>query len=251
RIADILATWDRAIEQTERLIEKKEELKKGLIEELVTGKKRFPGFNGEWGEYELGDIFSFLKTSSFSRKELTNDEEEGNALYFHYGDLHTGFKSNVVNCEEEQVPLVKSDRKLPEKVELLKDGDLIVADASEDYEGIGSSIEIEGIGEKTAIAGLHTLALRDSEGVTVKGFRGYILNSREVRIKLIKASTGSSVFGLSKRNLSKVRVRLPSKEEQIKIVDIIKYLELNFEKSKKKLKILKSEKQGLLNSLFS
>src|SRR5699024_10855374 len=54
-IASILSTWDKAIELKEKLIEQKKEQKKGLMQKLLTGEVRLPGFNGEWKEIRLGD----------------------------------------------------------------------------------------------------------------------------------------------------------------------------------------------------
>jgi type I restriction enzyme, S subunit len=56
RIAEILSTWDRAIETTEKLIANSEAQKKALKQQLLTGKKRLPGFKEEWGIRKLGEI---------------------------------------------------------------------------------------------------------------------------------------------------------------------------------------------------
>ena len=56
RIAEILGTWDRAIETTEKLIAASEAQKKALMQQLLTGKKRLPGFKGKWREVPLGDL---------------------------------------------------------------------------------------------------------------------------------------------------------------------------------------------------
>src|SRR5690606_11602708 len=57
RIAEILSTWDSAIEQTERLIDAKQRRKKALMQQLLTGKKRFAEFEGEeWRHATLGKI---------------------------------------------------------------------------------------------------------------------------------------------------------------------------------------------------
>ena len=45
RIAEILSAWDRAIEQTRKLIDAKRRLKQGLMQQLLTGRMRFPGFD--------------------------------------------------------------------------------------------------------------------------------------------------------------------------------------------------------------
>lgn len=56
RIAELLGTWDRAIEMQKQLIEKLELRKKGLMQQLLTGKKRLPGFTGEWKKVRLGGV---------------------------------------------------------------------------------------------------------------------------------------------------------------------------------------------------
>ena len=48
KIAQILSTWDKAIETLEALIAAKEKRKKALMQQLLTGKKRFQGFSGKW-----------------------------------------------------------------------------------------------------------------------------------------------------------------------------------------------------------
>jgi type I restriction enzyme S subunit len=54
RIAEILSTWDRAIETTEKLIANSEAQKKALMQRLLTGKKRVPGFSGAWEHHAFG-----------------------------------------------------------------------------------------------------------------------------------------------------------------------------------------------------
>lgn len=55
-IAGVLSAWDRAIEQTTALIAAKQRLKQGLMQQLLTGQRRFKGFKGEWRECHLGDV---------------------------------------------------------------------------------------------------------------------------------------------------------------------------------------------------
>lgn len=56
KIANILNTWDKAIEKQMQLIEKFELRKKGLMQQLLTGKKRLPGFSGEWKKCSIKDF---------------------------------------------------------------------------------------------------------------------------------------------------------------------------------------------------
>ena len=60
KIAAILSTWDCAIEGTEKLLANSQQQKKALMQQLLTGKKRLPGFTGEW---KLSPISAFIKES--------------------------------------------------------------------------------------------------------------------------------------------------------------------------------------------
>ncbi len=70
RIAEILSAWDRAIETTEKLIANSEAQKKALMQQLLTGKKRLPGFSGEWTKGKFGDIAKIRKGKALSSKDL-------------------------------------------------------------------------------------------------------------------------------------------------------------------------------------
>lgn len=70
KIAQILSTWDNAISATERLLENSQQRKKALMQQLLTGKKRLPGFEGEWEEQVLYVLCS-IKTGK-------KDVNEGN-----------------------------------------------------------------------------------------------------------------------------------------------------------------------------
>src|SRR5690625_800202 len=56
-IANCLSTWDSGIEKLTQLIQAKKQQKKGLIQQLLIGKKRLTGFEGAWEKVELGDLF--------------------------------------------------------------------------------------------------------------------------------------------------------------------------------------------------
>ena len=65
KIADILSTWDRAIETTEALLATARTQKRALMQSLLTGKRRFPGFEGQqWKEVRLGDLCEIRRGAS-------------------------------------------------------------------------------------------------------------------------------------------------------------------------------------------
>jgi type I restriction enzyme S subunit len=56
KIAQLLSTWDKAIETTEKLIENSKAQKKALMQQLLTGKRRFPGFKEKWDWVKLSTL---------------------------------------------------------------------------------------------------------------------------------------------------------------------------------------------------
>lgn len=60
KIAEILSTWDTAISTTQKLIAQLQLRNKGLAQQLLTGKKRLRGFEGEWEEYKVSDLFQMV-----------------------------------------------------------------------------------------------------------------------------------------------------------------------------------------------
>lgn len=69
KIANILSTWDKAISHTQALISRLQDRKKGLMQQLLTGKTRLKGFSGDWEEVQLGDIADRITTKN---KELND-----------------------------------------------------------------------------------------------------------------------------------------------------------------------------------
>ena len=74
KIAEILSLWDKAIEQTKELIAYKEKQKKGLMQALLTGKKRLNGFTDEWKTVKLGEVFNYEQPNNYIVKN--NDYEK-------------------------------------------------------------------------------------------------------------------------------------------------------------------------------
>lgn len=73
KIAEILGTWDEAIEKLSSLIEQKKLLKKGLMQKLLTGKVRLPGFTQPWKEVKLGELIKQKKIVIEKGKSLTSE----------------------------------------------------------------------------------------------------------------------------------------------------------------------------------
>ncbi|MFL0078158.1 restriction endonuclease subunit S [Tenacibaculum maritimum] len=156
----------------------------------------------DWEVVAFDKIFTYYSTSNYSKAQMSEVDEVG---CIHYGlihaipntqyDLNNGIKYYVTS---EQA-----------KYEYVRNGDVIMVDASEDLEGINKSVEVFGIGDKKYISGLHTYLLRDKKGLLADKFRGIVLNSQFVKNQMLQLAVGMKVFGVSKTQLAKVKILLP------------------------------------------
>ena len=91
----------------------------------------------DWEVERFDYVFELFSTNSFSRDNLTYNKTLNEVQNIHYGDIHSKFKSEILDCEIERLPFIKDKLILNQKFNFLKDGDLIITDASEDYAGVG------------------------------------------------------------------------------------------------------------------
>ena len=212
-------------------------------------KLRFPEFNDNWETLKLGDFLEFISTNSFSRAKLNLDD--GKVKNIHYGDIHTKYPT-IVDVEKEEIPFINinEDTSKFKKEQFCKDGDLIIADASEDYADIGKAIELINV-NIDLVAGLHTILARDKSNKTATGFKGYLFLTDDLRKKIKINANGISVLGISKNNIANLDVRLPSKEEQEKISSFLRAIDKKIELLEKKHLLITYEKEYYLNLFFN
>lgn len=221
--------------------------KKNLIPEL-----RFPEFveEGEWIMTSFSKLYSFKITNSFSRDKLNYDK--GTVKNIHYGDIHTKF-STLFDITKEIVPYLNSDVSIDgiDEDNYCAKGDMVFADASEDLDDIGKSIEIINLNNERLLAGLHTFLARQIEPKLVVGFGGYLFKSNSIRTQIKRESQGAKVLGISKGRISDIKIYYPeNKLEQQKIAACLTSLDDLIAAHRQKLELLQDHKKGLLQNLF-
>lgn len=253
KIADFLSAVDKKIQLLTRKKELLEEYKKGVMQKIFSREIRFKDENGreftDWEEKRLGDILNFFTTNSFSRNDLTFINS--GVKNIHYGDIHTKFKSRV-NTAKEDIPFIKSEislGKFPSDSYCLE-GDIVIADASEDYTDIGKAIEIIEIGLDKVLAGLHTIHARDISRVTAIGYKSYLFQTYKVREQIMKQAQGISVLGISKKSIANVLVDLPCLDEQTMIVNLLSSLDQKIQATQSQISLTQQFKKGLLQQMF-
>lgn len=198
-----------------------------------------------WRVERFGDVFDFLSTATYSRDIL---KESGEVQYLHYGDIHTKYNFHLDFTKNNLPFITEIERR---NYPYMKNGDLVLADASEDYDGVGKGVEIKNLGDSKAISGLHTFLLRDKDSNFVLGYKGFIPSCDVVREQFYRFATGTKVYSLSKESLSNVKVLIPPKEEQKAIADCLSTWDEAIEKQTKLIAAKQQRKKALMQQLLS
>ncbi|MFB6307290.1 MAG: restriction endonuclease subunit S [Flavobacteriales bacterium] len=233
RIADILATWDRAIEQTERLIEKKEELKKGLIEELMTGKKRLPGFSWEWKKWKIRQLSGYEKITITPSKQPRE-------VFAYY--------SIPAYMEKEQPFYINGDEIKSEK--LIINEDVIL------FGKLNPRVwKVWFVGEARSNK---MIASTEFVPVEIPNYIDRRFIYYKLKTKIIKSLVRNMVSGstgshqrISREDFLSLKVDYPPFEERSEIVKILDDIHKEVSDLKRELFLIKEEKTALLKNLLN
>ena len=218
----------------------------------VAPKLRFPEFRDDppWLAPAFADLYSFKRTNTLSRDKLNYGT--GAIRNIHYGDIHTKFKP-LFRMGNEYVPYINLDASANgfDDDAFCEEGDIVLADASEDLDAVGKAIEVVSLDGERVVAGMHTILATRLGSVPVVGFGAQLFQSAAVRTGIKKEAQGAKVYGISAKRVSAVPVPIPPTEvEQQKIADCLGSLDDLIEAEGWKLEALRQHKQGLMQQLF-
>lgn len=248
-IAEALSDVDELIDSLENLIEKKKAIKQGAMQELLTGRKRLPGFKGEWLEKSLGDLFYFYGGVSASRDMLSTV----GYCYLHYGDIHSAKKPFIHTSEDYSlIPKFNVNLRKISVNSLLSDGDVVFVDASEDDEGASRHIVVRNPQNLPFISGLHTIVAKEKNSDLTHLYREYCFQTKLIKDQFKHLAAGTKVTGISKGNISKIELRFPADRlEQEAIATILSDMDTEIETLTQKLEKSRQIKQGMMQELLT
>lgn len=200
---------------------------------------RFEGFTNDWVQRNLGEVVQKVKSYSLSRDVETEDDT--GFEYIHYGDIHTQ-KADVIDGNTKLPSIVPGD------YDLVQVGDVIVADASEDYLGIAEPAVVVNKPTQNLVAGLHTIAIRPN-GIHPL-FLYYLLHTQLFKHFGYRTGTGLKVFSISYPNLAKFTFAMPTLDEQEAIANTLRDMDNLIAANQRKLDLLKEQKKGYLQKMF-
>lgn len=232
KIANILSTWDKAIEKQRRLIEKLELRKKGLMQQLLTEKKRLPGFSGEWKKIAIKD-FAIEVSLKNNRNEnwevLSCTKYDGLVPSLQY------FGRQVFSKDITQYKIVPQ---------------YCFAYATNHIEE--GSIGYQSIYKNSLISPMYTVFKTDSN--MIDDIFLYKLLKSHRAIYLYNVMMEGSIDrrgGLRWDNFSTIKIFLPDIKEQSAIADILVSCDNEILLAKQKLNKIRQQKKGLMQVLLT
>lgn len=229
KIAEILSLWDKAIEQTKELIAYKEKQKKGLMQALLTGKKRLNGFTDEWKTTKLGEIFD-IQMCKRIYKEQTNDKS-GIPFY----KIGTIGKEADAFIDEKLFNIYKNKYNYP-----LIGETLITCSGT-----IGKCYQYNG--EKAYFQDSNIVWLRAKNQTKIDLNYIFIIVSN-IKWNSLEKTTITRLYTPA---LKKAYIFLPPFDEQKAIADILSSADKEIELLNKQLELYTEQKKGLMQNLLT
>ncbi|MDD3542623.1 MAG: restriction endonuclease subunit S [Petrimonas sp.] len=213
KIAEILTMWDVVIEKQTLLIEKLELRKRGLMQQLLTGKKRLKGFDGEWKNVKLGDIANIYQPQTIGKNEMTPDG------YVVYGANGIIGKYSRYNHEKSQIAVV------------CRGSTCGIINFTKPYSWITGNAMVINVDDN-------------------KNVNKFYLNDYLVVDDLSYLISGSGQPQIT-GSIRNHKILLPSLSEQTAIAEILSTADQGIHVAKEKLEQLKKQKKGLMQVLLT
>lgn len=227
KIAEILSTWDKAIEKQTQLIQKLELRKKGLMQQLLTAKRRLPGFSEPWQTHKLQELFS--------------ERNETNRMDLPLLSI-TGDRGVILQIESEKRDTSNDDKS---KYKRITKGD-IGYNTMRMWQGRSALSGLEGI-----VSPAYTIVVPNSK---VDGYYMSVL-FKQPRLVYDFWTHSQGLVGdtlnCKYRDFGQVRVSCPSYIEQKAIAKVLTTADHEIELAQQKLELLRQQKRGLMQQLLT
>ena len=234
-IAEALSDVDSMISSLEKLIIKKKAIKQGAMQELLTEKKRLPGFTGEWIKVQLKDIFDFYKGNGLSKEKVSDNGKNACILY---GELFTRYTEVIGNITNK----TNSDEGLRScKFDVLMPG----STTTNGLDLATASV----IMDNDVLLGGDIVVLRPKKEMDTRIF-GYLL--RTMPKEILQHTQGITIVHLNTKTFREMEVLIPKTvEEQTAIADILADMDNEIEALEQKFTKTRQIKQGMMQQLLT
>lgn len=242
RIVLVLEAWDEYLEKLERKIEIKKNIKKGLMQQLLTGGKRLKGFDESWRKVTLGDL-----GSSYAGLTGKNKDDFGfGKPFISYMNIYSNSKISLNFLE--YVNLSEG-----EKQNRVRYGDLFFTTSSETPEEVGVSSVFLDKNCKELYLNSFCFGFRlHNFDSLLPEFAQFFFRGQGFRKSMFRIAQGASRFNLAKKYFSEVEIKIPIDiDEQAAIASILTKADKEIETLELKKRIVEDQKKYLLNNLIT
>jgi type I restriction enzyme, S subunit len=240
QIADALKTTNELIVTLERLIAKKRTIKQGMMQQLLTGKARLPGFRGMWTKSEVGELLSF--------KNGLNKGSE----YFGAGTPIVNFMdvmNGPVIAAEDVIGCVTLTRDEIERFSA-KRGDLFFTRTSETVGEVGTAaVLVDNLPDATFSGFI--LRGRPKTSDVDSRFLTRLFQLGAVRQQVTSSATYTTRALTNGRSLGRVMIRLPAFAEQRAIADVIADVDHEIASLQRRTDKARLVMQGMMQELLT
>ena len=241
KIAEILSTWDKAIQTTEALLANARTQKRALMQALLTGTRRFPSFEGQpWREVRLKQIADII-VSNVDKKSET---DELPIRLCNYTDV---YKNDTIRNGMDFMEATATTAQI--KRFRLKVGDVIITKDSEDPTDIAISAYVAEAADDL-VCGYHLAIIRANDQADGR-FLKYCFELPHTRYYFGARANGATRFGLNIGSIETAVFRVPSVEEQRAVADAIWLVEQEISHTIRELDHLRTEKKPLMQQLLT
>ena len=207
---------------------------------------RFKEFSGEWKRYKCSDFLVNFPTNSLSW-EMLSYNASSEIFNLHYGLIHSGAPA-LIDIKKYKLPCIINTNIKEQTV--IENGDIIFADASEDTNEIGKSVEFINTNNKIIYSGLHTIHTRDYKKLTIIGFKAFLFQSYYFHRQVERITQGTKIYSLNFNNFKEIYVSIPNKTEQQKITNFLTLIDKRIETQMKIIEEIKSLIYSIKNKII-
>lgn len=254
-IAAALSDVDALIALLDKLIDKKRDIKKAAMQQLLTGKKRLPGFGDEtkpgykqtevgvipedWDVKKCSELGSFYKGKGISSRDLVTD----GLPCIMYGDIYVKFDTKFSN------PDFRIAKQTASNSSMARTGDLFFTSSGETAEEIGKCVVYQG-NDDIYIGGDIIALTPNSDNDSL--FMAYMQNGNMLLSQKAKLGQGHTVVHIYTEHIKSLNMPTPStKTEQTAIAAVLSDMDAEITALESKRDKTRALKQGMMQELLT
>ncbi len=242
-IYSVLSDIDKLIKQLEKLIVKKKAIKQGAMQELLTGKRRLPGFSGEWNNFSLFQLAD-------RQKDLFNDGDWIEARYLSKNGIRLIQTGNIgVGCfYNDTKKYISQDSFNALKCKEVRVGDILICRLADPA---GRACLMPNIEDRKMITSVDVTIFRPLNSLAERNFLVQTFSQDGWFYLISELCGGSTRSRIARSSLGKIEIKLPSVNEQKVISKILVDMDSEINKLEQKLEKYNQIKQGAMQVLLT